>query len=79
MIEVSHLCNEMSSLYETLVACVMYLIRLQLHVISPYGSRFRLKQAVIPSSYHGSYRKQRIIQVNSSNLLVSTGANLLNS
>lgn len=79
MIQVGRLCNKMSSLYETLVACVTSLIRLLLHIILPYGSRVRLKQAAIPLPYHISYREQRVIQVNSSNLLVSSGASLLNS
>ena len=74
MIEFGNLYNKVSSLYETLVACVTYLIRLLLHIIIPYGSRVRLKQAAIPSPYHGSYREQIVIQVNSSNLLVSSGA-----
>jgi len=68
-----------SSLYETLVACVTSLIRSLLHIILPYGSRVRLKQAAIPLPYHGSYREQRVIQVSSSNLLVSSDASLLNS
>jgi len=79
MIEVGRLCNKMSSLYETLVACVTPLIRSLLHSILPYGSRVRLKQAAIPLAYRGSCPEQRVIKVNSSNLLVSSGASLLNS
>jgi len=70
---------QMSSLYETLVACVTSLIRSLLHIILPYGSHVRLKQVAIPLPCHGSYQEQRVIQINSSNLLVSSGASLLNS